>query len=81
MLGEKHSLNSDFPEFKDTITRLCKADDKFAEQTKRYNKLDEEIRGLELNNAPIDDEAMNLLKHDRSVLKDVLYQQLVLENK
>ncbi|MGY5452445.1 YdcH family protein [Agarivorans sp. MS3-6] len=76
MLGEDHSLAKEFPDFLDTITSLVKRDEAFAKDTKRYNALDKEIRVLELNGAPIDDEAMHQLKHDRSVLKDSLYQRL-----
>ncbi|UPW17614.1 YdcH family protein [Agarivorans sp. TSD2052] len=76
MLGEDHSLAKEFPDLLDTITSLVKRDEAFAKDTKRYNALDKEIRVLELNGAPIDDEAMHQLKHDRSVLKDSLYQRL-----
>lgn len=81
MLGENHSLNSDFPELKDTIAALNKSDATFAEKAKEYDKLDKEIRVLELKDAPIDDEAMHQLKHDRAVLKDALYQRLLSESK
>ncbi|MFD2166141.1 YdcH family protein [Thalassotalea euphylliae] len=76
MLGEVHSLENDFPEYKDTIYKLLAADTEFAANNKKYNELDSEIRKLELNNAPIDDEAMQQLKHDRATLKDALYQRL-----
>ncbi|MDO6762986.1 YdcH family protein [Agarivorans sp. 1_MG-2023] len=76
MLGEDHSLVNEFPEFLDTITALVKSDAGFAKDTKHYNTLDKEIRVLELQGGPIDDEAMHKLKHDRSVLKDALYQRL-----
>ncbi|WP_117233806.1 YdcH family protein [Vibrio maerlii] len=76
MLGEVHSLVNDFPEHKDKVEALISNDESFAAENKRYNELDKEIRVLELNGAPIDDEAMHQLKHDRSVLKDALYQRL-----
>jgi uncharacterized protein YdcH (DUF465 family) len=81
MLGENHSLNNDFPEYKDTISALSKSDEKFAEKAKQYNQLDKEIRVLELKDAPIDDETMHQMKHDRAMLKDLLYQRLLSENK
>ena len=77
MLGENHSLVNEFPEHKDIIVKLTKSDKSFAEDTKHYNALDKEIRMLELNGGPIDDEAMHQLKHQRAVLKDALYQRLV----
>lgn len=76
MLGEDHSLINEFPEHQATIVALCKTDPTFADSAKQYNALDKEIRELELNGAPIDDEAMNQLKHDRAELKDTLYQRL-----
>ncbi len=76
MLGEKHSLVHDFPNLKDVISQLTKTDYQFAEDTNRYDALDKEIRVLEVNNAPIDDDAMHQLKHHRAVLKDALYQRL-----
>ena len=45
-------------------------------KAKQYNEIDKEIRVLELQDSPIDDEAMQQLKHDRMVLKDWLHQQL-----
>ncbi|QLE86564.1 DUF465 domain-containing protein [Shewanella sp. Scap07] len=76
MLGEDHSLLHEFPEFSDKIATKINTDSGFASDTKQYNALDKEIRELELNSNPIDDEAMHKLKHDRAVLKDSLYQRL-----
>jgi uncharacterized protein YdcH (DUF465 family) len=77
MLGEDHSLAKDFPDYQETIAHLSASDETFAADTRRYNALDKEIRELELKGAPIDDESMHQLKHDRSVLKDSLYQRLL----
>ncbi|GAC33640.1 YdcH family protein [Paraglaciecola polaris] len=79
MLGENHSLNSDFPEYRETISALTTSDKQFAEKAKKYNDLDKEVRILELKDAPIDDEAMHQMKHDRAILKDLLYQRLINE--
>ena len=76
MLGENHSLRHEFPEHLDTIKSLAASDEAFAADMKKYDQLDKEIRELELNAAPIDDEAMHQLKHDRAVLKDSLYARL-----
>jgi uncharacterized protein YdcH (DUF465 family) len=76
MLGEEHSLLKDFPEHKEKILALVETDSDFAESNRQYNLLDEKIRELELNNSPIDDQSMHQLKHERSELKDSLYQQL-----
>ncbi|NYR12465.1 YdcH family protein [Pseudoalteromonas sp. MIP2626] len=77
MLGEDHSLTQDFPEHLNTIKKLNSNDQEFADKAKKYNALDKEIRTLELQDAPIDDEEMLQLKHDRVVLKDWLHQQLL----
>ncbi len=77
MLGEDHSLLHEFPEYKGAIDRLAATDEAFVEQMNHYNALDKEIRVLELDGAPIADEAMNQKKHDRAMLKDSLYQRLI----
>ena len=76
MLGENHSLTNDFPEHKDKIEALNKTDKAFASSAARYHLLDSEIRKLELNNAPIDDEAFHQLKQERAQLKDLLYVKI-----
>ena len=77
MLGEDHSLAHDFPEYLDVIAHLMENDPTFCAANKRYTELDKEIRSLELRGSPIDDTAMQQLKHDRAELKDALYQKLV----
>ena len=77
MLGENHSLVNDFPEMEGVVAQLISTDRTFAKLNNRYNELDEEIRQLELQDAPIDDSAMHALKHERADLKDKLYQSLV----
>ena len=76
MLGEDHSLTIDFPEYLNTIAEPNKSDTEFAKKADKYDKLDKEIRMLELKDAPISDEQMHQLKHDRSELKDWLYERL-----
>ena len=76
MLGEKHSLNHDFPEYSALINALCQEDQHFAQENKAYNAIDREIRTLELNKMPIDDLSMSQLKHRRSEMKDRLYKIL-----
>ncbi|EHH1030569.1 YdcH family protein [Vibrio parahaemolyticus] len=77
MLGENHSLTHEFPEHLDTITQLSQNDASFAETVKNYNALDKEIRVLELQGSPIDDHAMNVLKHNRAELKDWLHSRIM----
>ncbi|WP_261817225.1 YdcH family protein [Vibrio gallicus] len=77
MLGETHSLVNDFPEHTDLIVSLLESDAVFAKDNKQYTAMDKEIRVLELNGDPIEDEAMHKLKHNRAELKDSLYQRLI----
>ncbi|MDP5252714.1 MULTISPECIES: YdcH family protein [unclassified Vibrio] len=56
---------------------LNQSDQTFAQKAKEYHQIDEEIRKLELKDSPIIDEAMQRLKHHRTVLKDWLYRQLI----
>lgn len=77
MLGERHSLFDDFPQYKQAIKQLIQSDEIFADNNKRYTQIDKEIRILELKDSPIGDEAMHQLKHDRAELKDKLYQRLI----
>ena len=81
MLGENHSLIIEIPKFKELITKLIEQDPSFACDSKRYCVLDKEIRTLELECSPIIDTSMHQLKHDRSVLKDSLYQRLLHDSK
>ncbi|MEH6452977.1 MAG: YdcH family protein [Psychromonas sp.] len=77
MLGEEHSLLNEFPELEEIIVALVGRDEAFKKQNKLYNALDKEIRTLELRGAPIADEEMHQLKHNRSEMKDSLHKQLV----
>jgi hypothetical protein len=77
MLGENHSLTHEFPEHLDTIAKLSENDMSFAENVRNYNALDKEIRVLELRGNPIDDQAMNALKHNRAELKDWLHSKIM----
>ncbi|WP_047050004.1 YdcH family protein [Vibrio mexicanus] len=77
MLGEVHSFYKDFPKYHDVIDRLKQEDADFLEQINHYDALDKDIRKLELRDSPIADDEMHQLKHQRSVLKDALYQRII----
>ena len=53
MLGEKHSLLNEFPEFNELIHSLAKHDAHFKKTMQRYDDMDKEIRSLELQDSPI----------------------------
>ncbi|WP_028109092.1 YdcH family protein [Ferrimonas futtsuensis] len=76
MLGESHALLVEFPEYRAKLESIMLSDASFKADANRYHALDEEIRQLELRNAPIDDASMHQLKHDRAELKDALYRRL-----
>ncbi|AEE23304.1 YdcH family protein [Paraglaciecola chathamensis] len=77
MLGESHALLVEFPAHKATIEALGQSDQAFTSQMQKYDALDKEIRELELSNSPIEDNEMHQMKHQRSILKDQLYQCLL----
>lgn len=77
MLGEDHSLLSEFPQFKELILRLISSNHSFAQEAKRYDELDSDIRKLELKNSPVSDSVMLEMKKERATLKDDLYRQLI----
>ena len=76
MLGEDHSLLSEFPEYKDTITALAKSDETFLDEMKQYDLLDKEIRKLELRDSPISDEEMLKMNQNRAAMKDELHARI-----
>jgi len=77
MLGEKHLLSTEFPEYSSVIHDLKSTDPEFMGMSKRYHQLDHKIRGLELNKVPTTDEHFSTLKLERAELKDKLYRILV----
>jgi len=76
MLNENHALIFDFPEFKQDIVYLNYKDEAFKKLSKQYHLLDYDIRQLEIDGSPTDDEHMHQLKLQRANLKDVLFQKL-----
>lgn len=76
MLNENHALIFDFPELKQDIVYLNYKNENFREKSKQYHLLDYDIRQLEINGSPTNDEHMTLLKLQRANLKDLLYLQL-----
>jgi uncharacterized protein YdcH (DUF465 family) len=77
MLGENHSLLSEFPKLSEKIQMLNETNESFRKRAAQYDALDEEIRNLELNNSPAGDQTMHEIKQRRASLKDELYQQLI----
>jgi len=81
MLGENHSIHHEFPEQHALIEKLMQEDMHFKKIADEYNSLDKEIRGIELNESPIDDITLTEMKKKRSHLKDEVYQILIKQSK
>jgi uncharacterized protein YdcH (DUF465 family) len=76
MLGEEHDIDHEFPEYHETIVRLSDRDPEFAALMHEHDKLDAEIRDLELHNQPVADTYMEDQKKKRALLKDKIYEIL-----
>ncbi|MEC4749768.1 DUF465 domain-containing protein [Methylomicrobium sp. Wu6] len=76
MLGEKHHLALEFPEYRYQIHVLKTTDPGFAKLHQEYNDLDDEIRRTEQEIEVHSDEFLEGLKLRRLQLKDELYERL-----
>lgn len=76
MLIEHHNLHHDFPEYGERISRLKATDPRFMHLIEAYEKLDSEIRRIEMQGSLISDGEMEALKMDRVHLKDKVYAYL-----
>jgi uncharacterized protein YdcH (DUF465 family) len=73
MLGENHSIHHEFPEHHELIDKLMNEDIHFKKLADEYNQLDNDIRSIEINNAPIEDLTFEQMKKKRIQLKDEVY--------
>lgn len=80
MLGEKHHLALEFPEYRYRIHILKTTDPHFAKLHQEYNDLDDEIRRTELEIEIHSDEFLESMKKRRLFLKDELYGLLQKES-
>lgn len=76
MLGENHSIHHEFPDFHRQIDELVTQEPGFRDLVMHHDKLDKQIRGLEMRESPISDLEMERLKQERLRLKDQVYQHL-----
>lgn len=74
---DDHSLCNDFPQQRELILRLINGNEEFARIAEAYTRIDTEIHALELDESPIGDDAMHELKHQRTLLKDGLYERMM----
>lgn len=79
MLGEKHDLVHELPEYKNCIHDLKMNDKHFSKLFDKYHVLDHEIKRIEEGIETPSDEYTDGLKKDRLFLKDELLS--IIKNK
>jgi uncharacterized protein YdcH (DUF465 family) len=80
MLGEKHDLIHEFPEFRDRIHELKVTNRYFANQFAKYHDIDHEVLRVEEGIENTSDEYLEQLKKKRLALKDELFAMIKAEN-
>ncbi len=80
MLGEKHDLIHELPEYKDRIHSLKMSNRHFARQFEKYHEIDHEILRVEGGIENTSDEYLEELKKKRLALKDELFSMVKTEN-
>lgn len=76
MLGEKHDLAHEFPEFKDRIHELKVSNRHFAKLFVEYDEIDHQVRRTEAEIEVHADDFLEELKKKRLALKDELFRIL-----
>ena len=74
MLGEKHDLIHEFPEYKDTIHQLKTSNTHFSKLFDEYHEVDHEIHRIEEEIETTSDEYLEERKKLRLSLKDQLFE-------
>ncbi len=76
MLGERHYLEVDLPEYKEKIHQLKLDDTRFSKLYSEYVEVDKAIYRIEESIETPSDEYTEMLKKQRVMLKDELYDML-----
>lgn len=76
MLGEKHDLVHELPEFKERIHELKISNQHFAKLFDEYDELDHQVRRCETEVEVHADDFVEELKKRRLALKDELFAML-----
>lgn len=76
MLGEKHDLIHELPEYKDKIHELKMSNKHFAGLFEKYHELDHEVHRIEESIETTSDDYLEELKKKRLALKDELFSML-----
>jgi len=76
MLGEKHDLVHEFPEYRDAIHNLKSTNAHFAKLFDAYHEVEHEVRRIEEGNETPSDDYLEERKKARLDLKDQLFDML-----
>ena len=76
MLGEKHDLIHEFPEYKDKIHQLKISNAQFAKLFDEYHEIEHEVRRIEEGIETTSDDYLEEQKKKRLYLKDQLFEML-----
>ena len=76
MLGEKHDLIHEFPEYKDKIHQLKTTNEHFAKLFEEYHEIEHEVRRIEEGIETTSDDYLEEQKKKRLYLKDQLFEML-----
>jgi len=76
MLGEKHHLVHEFPEYKDTIHELKTSNAHFVRLFDEYHEVEHEVRRIEEGNENTSDDYLEERKKLRLDLKDQLFDMI-----
>lgn len=76
MLGEKHDLIHEFPEYKDKIHELKTTNEHFAKLFAEYHEIEHEVRRIEEGIETTSDDYLEEQKKKRLYLKDQLFEML-----
>lgn len=79
MLGEKHDLIHELPEYRERIHQLKTSDEHFARLFDAYHEIEHEVRKIEEGVETASDEYLQSLKLKRLQHKDDLYRMLTAE--
>jgi len=76
MLGEKHNLINELPEYRDRIHDLKMSNRHFANQYDKYHEIDNEVIRIEEGIENTSDEYLEELKKKRLAFKDELFAMI-----
>jgi len=76
MLGEKHNLVNELPEYKDRIHDLKMSNKHFANQFDKYHEIDQQVLRIEEGIENTSDEYLEELKKRRLAFKDELFAMI-----